>query len=109
SRERYDVLVASAGCLQGGPSRYFWGESGWNLPVILTGYLFPGTPAHAHAAEWPVVRFSGHASKRAWGEYVGRFPQARKVLVHYPGARRDGEAAGFLLPRVARVYEAREI
>jgi glyoxylase-like metal-dependent hydrolase (beta-lactamase superfamily II) len=38
----YDVLVASSGCLQGGPSKVFY-ESPLlrGLPVILTGHIFP--------------------------------------------------------------------
>ena len=106
ARDRYDVLVASAGCLQGGPSRYFWEESGWDPPVILTGYLFPGTPAHARAVPFPRVRFSGHASAAAWSEYVDRFPNATRYLVHYPGDHRRAVTAGFIVPRADRVYES---
>jgi predicted metal-dependent RNase len=40
----YDVLIASAGCLQGGPSMVFYQmRDRGTLPVVLTGYLFPGT------------------------------------------------------------------
>lgn len=104
SRDRYDVLVASAGCLQGGPSRYFWAESGWDVPVILTGYLFPGTPAHAQAASMPRIRFSGHASAQGWADYIARFPRATKYLVHFPGDRLQAARAGFVVPRADRVY-----
>jgi Cft2 family RNA processing exonuclease len=105
-RRDYDVLVATAGCLQGGPSRYFWAESGWMPATILTGYLFPGTPAHAHEKEFHQVRFSGHASFEGWREYVAHFPEAKRFLVHYPGSRARAEEAGFTVPRIGRVYEA---
>ena len=40
----YDIFIASAGCLQGGPSRYFFDE--WDsVPMIFTSYIFPGTTA----------------------------------------------------------------
>jgi len=44
-RRDYDVLVASAGCLQGGPSMVFYQMRDWGtLTVVLTGYVFPGHP-----------------------------------------------------------------
>lgn len=103
-REDFDVLVSSAGCLQGGPSRSFF-ESSWNPPVILTGYLFPGTPAHARQQEFPIVRFSGHASNADWRKYVNAFPVAERFLVHYPGQRDAARANGFAVPRPGRIYE----
>lgn len=104
-RDEYDVLIASAGCLQGGPSKWFWESSTWDPPVILTGYLFPGTPAHARQHEFPIVRFSGHASSADWRSYVSAFPVAERFLVHYPGLREAARSDGFTVPRPGRIYE----
>jgi glyoxylase-like metal-dependent hydrolase (beta-lactamase superfamily II) len=104
ARGDFDVLVASAGSLQGGPARFFHAESGWNPPVVFTGYLFPGTPAHALAESCARVRFSGHASADAWQGYCDAFPNASRFLVHYPGPPAPAEAMGFVIPRADRSY-----
>lgn len=104
TRDDFDVLVASAGGLQGGPARHFWQESGWEPPIIFTGYLFLGTPAQALSDRYPRVRFSGHASTASWQEYCDAFPNATRFLVHYPGAHEPARSAGFVLPRVDSAY-----
>jgi Cft2 family RNA processing exonuclease len=85
-RSDYDILVASAGCLQGGPATVFYRQSSWGVPpVILTGYLFPGTPARRLAGQVPRVRFSAHSPANEWREYLTRFAPARTFLIHLPG------------------------
>lgn len=82
----YDVLVASSGCLQGGPSKLFYERSDLkDIPVILTGHIFPGTPAKALIGKVPRVRFSAHASSTDWQSYVSHFRRARKFVIHLPG------------------------
>ena len=82
----FDVLVASSGCLQGGPSRLFYESPRFaGMPVILTGHIFPGTPAKAIMDRVPRVRFSAHAAAEDWQTYVGRFGNARKFVIHLPG------------------------
>jgi ribonuclease BN (tRNA processing enzyme) len=102
--DEYDVLIASAGGLQGGPSRIFWAERGWEPPVILTGHLFVGTPAHALASRYPLVRFSGHASAKQWAKYVAKVGAGVTFLVHYPGESAAARAAGLVVPRSDRAY-----
>jgi Cft2 family RNA processing exonuclease len=105
ARGEFDVLVASAGSLQGGPARFFQQDSGWDPPIIFTGYLFPGTPGFALADRYPRVRFSGHASAESWREYCAVFPNATRFLVHYPGAEAPAKASGFVIPRANRTYQ----
>jgi Cft2 family RNA processing exonuclease len=101
----FDVLVASAGCLQSGPSRVFYKD--WRLkpiPVILTGYLFPGTPARAMADRLPRVRFSAHAPYHGWANYMNKFSNARnKFMIHYPGIQSlpDND---LIIPRMGKGY-----
>jgi Cft2 family RNA processing exonuclease len=83
--EDFDVLVASSGCLQGGPSKVFYENPRFKgAPIILTGHIFPGTPAKAIMDRVPRVRFSAHAAAEDWQTYVGRFEKARKFVVHLP-------------------------
>lgn len=82
----YDVLVASSGCLQGGPSKIFYESVRFKgAPVILTGHIFPGTPAKAIMDRVPRVRFSAHAAAEDWQTYLSRFDKARKFVIHLPG------------------------
>ena len=105
-RNDYDVLVASAGCLQGGPARAFFERADLGNPphTILTGYLFPGTPARHLAAQLPRVRFSGHASSDDWCQYVAQFSRAAKFLIHYPGTRPLPAGTDFTLPLTHSAY-----
>ncbi len=82
----FDVLVASSGCLQGGPSKIFYENPEFKgVPVILTGHIFPGTPAKAIMDRVPRVRFSAHAAAADWQTYVSKFEKARKFVIHLPG------------------------
>lgn len=82
----FDVLVASSGCLQGGPSKIFFENPQFKgVPVILTGHIFPGTPAKALMDRVPRVRFSAHAAAEDWQAYVDKFQRARKFVIHLPG------------------------
>ena len=82
----FDVLVASSGCLQGGPSKVFYENPQFRgVPVILTGHVFPGTPAKAIMDRVPRVRFSAHAAAEDWQTYVSKFEKARKFVIHLPG------------------------
>jgi Cft2 family RNA processing exonuclease len=81
----FDVLVASSGCLQGGPSKLFFENPQFKgVPVILTGHIFPGTPAKALMDRVPRVRFSAHAAAEDWQAYVSKFQRARKFVIHLP-------------------------
>jgi Metallo-beta-lactamase superfamily domain len=81
----YDVLVASSGCLQGGPSKIFYEKPNFKgMPVILTGHIFPGTPAKAIMDHVPRVRFSAHAAAEDWQAYMDRFGKAQKFVIHLP-------------------------
>jgi Cft2 family RNA processing exonuclease len=82
----FDVLVASSGCLQGGPSKIFYENPKFKgVPIILTGHIFPGTPAKAIMDRVPRVRFSAHAAAEDWQTYVSKFEKARKFVIHLPG------------------------
>ena len=82
----YDVLVASSGCLQGGPSKVFYERRDFEgIPVILTGHIFPGTPAKALLNKVPRVRFSAHAPSTDWQSYLSHFGKAKKFVIHLPG------------------------
>jgi len=101
--DEYDVLVASAGSLQGGPAAGFLNDSRFSdIPVLLTGYVFPGTPAWS--VDYPRVRFSGHAPHDDWLAYVGKFPKASKYLIHFPGPRNVELPAGVTIPRIGKAY-----
>ncbi len=97
----FDVLVSSSGCLQGGPSSYFYSQSGIadRLKTILTGYIFPGTPAHRMRESLPLVRFSAHASFNDWKAYSGKFKHCDRYLIHFPGSHEHAENDGFIIPR----------
>jgi len=83
--EDYDVLVASSGCLQGGPSKLFYESPRFKgAPIILTGHIFPGTPAKAIMNRVPRVRFSAHAAAEDWQTYISRFDKARRFVIHLP-------------------------
>jgi len=99
----YNVLVASAGCLQGGPSSVFHG-SFEQIPVIFTGYLFPGTPAIRLSEKFDTVRFSAHTPHEHWAAYAQLYPNARKFLIHYPGSRNLDLPSGLEIPSSTRVY-----
>ena len=82
----YDVLVASSGCLQGGPSKVFYERPDLKgIPVILTGHIFPGTPAKALLSKVPRVRFSAHVPSTDWQRYISLFEKARIFVIHLPG------------------------
>ena len=84
-RHEYDVLVASSGCLQGGPSMVFFRNMDWGaIPVVLTGYLFPGTSAQDIAERVPRVRFSAHASGAELRSYAEKYTSAELFLIHLP-------------------------
>ena len=109
-RDVYDVLVASSGCLQGGPSKVFFNrEDMYPLQTILTGYLFPGTPAREMADRLPRVRFSAHAGHADWMSYITKFPRAKRFLIHYPGDRTMPLPEGVLIPYVGKAYNASRI
>jgi Cft2 family RNA processing exonuclease len=83
--EDFDVLVASSGCLQGGPSKIFYESPQFRgVPIILTGHIFPGTPAKAIMDRVPRVRFSAHAAAEDWQTYVSKFGNAQKYVIHLP-------------------------
>lgn len=66
-RHEFDIIVASAGCLQGGPSQFFFNHPQWGRPpTILTGYLFPGTPARNLQEELSRIRYSAHSPHKSW-------------------------------------------
>lgn len=84
-RGDYDVLVASSGCLQGGPSKVFYESPHLKgLPIILTGHIFPGTPAKAIMNQVPRVRFSAHAASSDLETYMERYAHARRFVIHLP-------------------------
>lgn len=95
----FEVLVASSGCLQGGPSRLFYESPRFaGMPVILTGHIFPGTPAKAIMDRVPRVRFSAHAAAEDWQTYVARFENARKFVIHLPGWPKPSSLNGTDVP-----------
>ncbi len=99
-KSEYDVLVASSGCLQGGPSRVFYERADLKgIPVILTGHIFPGTPAKALLGKVPRVRFSAHAPSTDWQRYVSQFRNARKFVIHLPGWPGRLQAENTIVPR----------
>jgi Cft2 family RNA processing exonuclease len=99
-RGDYDVLVASSGCLQGGPSRVFYESSEFKgVPVILTGHIFPGTPAKAIMERVPRVRFSAHVTPEDWRIYVGRYEHAKRFIVHLPAWPGRLELENAVVPR----------
>lgn len=103
--EDYDVLVASSGCLQGGPSKVFFERPDLHpIPTILTGYLFPGTPARILADQLPRIRFSAHAGHKHWTEYLEKFPNASKFLIHYPGDRNVPLPDNITIPSLGKAY-----
>jgi Cft2 family RNA processing exonuclease len=98
--DEYDVLVASSGCLQGGPSKVFYERSDLKgIPVILTGHIFPGTPAKALLNKVPRVRFSAHAPSTDWQSYVSHFGNARKFVIHLPGWPSRLQQENTIVPR----------
>jgi len=101
--DTFDVLVASAGCLQGGPSQYLYSDS-MISGTILTGYVFPGTPAFRDLATLRLVRFSAHATESDWLRFMEHFPNATRYLVHFPGDRARAREAGFVVPQPERLY-----
>lgn len=101
--EDYDVLVASAGCLQGGPSKYFYDT--FKPCTILTGYLFPGTPAKYLCDEMEKVRYSAHVTHEDLMIYMEKFRSATKFLTHYSGDRNIAKSAGFIIPKVNVEYK----
>lgn len=101
----YDVLVASSGCLQGGPSKIFFERPDLSpIPTVLTGYLFPGTPARNLAEQLPRVRFSAHASHTEWTEYLEKFPKAKRFLIHFPGDRNVALTENLAIPKLGKAY-----
>lgn len=102
----YDVLVASSGCLQGGPSKVFFEREDFHpIPTILTGYLFPGTPARNMSSQLPRIRFSAHAGHAHLMEYIANFPNAARFLIHYPGDRNVQLPANLTIPKLGRAYQ----
>ncbi len=101
----YDVLVASSGCLQGGPSKaFFQREDMAPLPTILTGYLFPGTPARELSASLEKTRFSAHVNHLDWITYINKFPNAQRFLIHYPGDRNVALPQNLIIPQMGKSY-----
>lgn len=101
----YDVLVASSGCLQGGASKVFFEREDMNpLPTILTGYLFPGTPARELSGSLPKTRFSAHVNHSDWLTYIDKFPNAQRFLIHYPGDRNIALPEGLKIPHLGKAY-----
>jgi len=101
----YDVLIASSGCLQGGPSKVFYERQDLHpIPTVLTGYLFPGTPARSLADQLPRIRFSAHAGHNHWTEYLAKFPNASHFLIHYPGNRNVLLPVNLTIPKLGRAY-----
>ncbi len=101
----YDVLVSSAGCLQGGPSKVFFERADLQpLTTILTGYLFPGTPAREMADDMEKVRFSAHTPHEQWVKYLDHFPNAKKYLIHYPGLHKWVTREDIIIPRMNKAY-----
>ena len=80
--DTFNVIVASAGCLQGGPSSYFY-RTWEKIPVILTGYLFPGTPARNMPESIPRVIFSAHTPHQDWLKYLNSFPIPSCIIKRY--------------------------
>ncbi len=84
----HDAVIASAGCLQGGPSRGIL-EMVFPYPIepILTGYQFAITPGrHLEVTDsCPRIPFSAHASDAEFRHALDLFPNARKYVVHFPG------------------------
>jgi Cft2 family RNA processing exonuclease len=102
----YDVLVASSGCLQGGPSKVFFQRKDFlPLPIILTGYLFPGTPARDLTNTLEKIRFSAHVNYRDWLLYLDKFPNAQRFLIHYPGDRNIELSANMVIPQLGKAYQ----
>ena len=85
----FDVVVATAGSLQGGPSRAIFDEifrADPTAPVILTGYQFAGTPGRGLASKAAdYVRFSAHATASDFGDMLKTFPNAERYVIHFPG------------------------
>lgn len=100
----YDVLVASAGCLQGGPSKYFY-EAFNPIYTILTGFLFPGTLAKYLSDELERVRYSAHATHEDLMSFMENFGNAKKFLIHYSGPRNIPQSSGFIIPKINVEYE----
>jgi len=106
----FDIIVASAGCLQGGPSRFFFNHPDWGQPpTILTGYLFPGTPARDITEELPLIRYSAHAPHKSWSKYIKSFPNADIFLIHYPQSRKKAEKMNIIVPYIHREYTVRPV
>ncbi len=104
--KEYDVLVASAGCLQGGPSKYFYNNHPFKpIYTILTGFLFPGTPAKYLSDKLDKVRYSAHSSHEDLFSYLDNFPNAKKFMVHYSGARNISQCSSFIIPKTNVEYE----
>ncbi|GEM_PF-6684555 len=84
----HDAVIASAGCLQGGPSRGIL-EMDCPYPIepILTGYQFAITPGrHLETTNaCPRIPFSAHASDPEFRHALELFPNALKYVVHFPG------------------------
>jgi len=104
-RHEFDIIVASAGCLQGGPSQFFFNHPVWGQPpTILTGYLFPGTPARNLQEELPRIRYSAHSPHKIWRDYIKLFPNADIYLIHYPQSRNKAEKINVTVPYIHREY-----
>lgn len=100
----YHILVASAGCLQGGPSKYFY-EAFNPIHTILTGFLFPGTLAKDLSDNLDRVRYSAHATHEDLISLMEEFGNAKKFLIHYPGTRNIPQSSGFVIPKINVEYE----
>lgn len=100
----YNILVASAGCLQGGPSKYFY-EAFNPIYTILTGFLFPGTLAKDLSDKLDRVRYSAHATHEDLLSLMEKFGNAKKYLIHYSGTRNIPQSSGFIIPKINVEYE----
>lgn len=108
TRLDYDVIVASSGSLEGGPSRYFFEREDWKpISVILTGYLFPDTYAHENASKFPRVRFSAHVPKKEWVKYIQKFPKAQIFLTHIPTWPSELPGKNIIIPRSHTEYRVK--
>jgi hypothetical protein len=75
------------------------------LPIILTGYLFPGTPARDLTNTLEKIRFSAHVNYRDWLLYLDKFPNAQRFLIHYPGDRNIELSANMVIPQLGKAYQ----
>ncbi|MCK9267039.1 MBL fold metallo-hydrolase [bacterium] len=108
-KDKYDILVASAGSLQGGPAKAFYERQDMKpLFIILTGYIFPGTPAKNIEEHIPKIRYSGHPSHKDWFEYINSFPNADKFVIHYPGARDEVKDSELIVPHIGKEYRVKK-